>query len=55
MRKSNEQMYLSPKCLTKKLNTLIFPDFKFFGNIAYKLLAELGNAEAIGPFLLGMK
>ena len=34
-------------------NTLIFPNLES-GNIAYKLLQEVGNAEAVGPILIGM-
>jgi malate dehydrogenase (oxaloacetate-decarboxylating)(NADP+) len=34
-------------------NTLIFPDLAS-GNIAYKLLQEIGGTEAIGPVLMGM-
>ena len=35
-------------------NTLIFPNLDS-GNIAYKMMQEIGNAEAIGPVLLGLK
>ena len=35
-------------------NTLIFPNLSA-GNIAYKLVKEMGNQETIGPILLGMK
>jgi len=34
-------------------NTLVFPNLES-GNISYKLLQEVGNAEAVGPILLGM-
>ncbi len=35
-------------------NTLIFPGLAS-GNISYKLLQEVGNNEAIGPILMGMR
>jgi malate dehydrogenase (oxaloacetate-decarboxylating)(NADP+) len=35
-------------------NTLIFPNLAS-GNVAYKLIQEMGDAEAIGPIMLGMK
>jgi malate dehydrogenase (oxaloacetate-decarboxylating)(NADP+) len=38
----------------KQVNTLIFPNLSA-GNIAYKLLQEMTEAEAIGPILIGLK
>ena len=38
----------------KKVNTFIFPNLSS-GNIAYKLLQEMTDGEAIGPVLVGLK
>jgi malate dehydrogenase (oxaloacetate-decarboxylating)(NADP+) len=38
----------------KEVNTVIFPSLSS-GNIAYKMMNELGQAEIIGPILLGMR
>lgn len=38
----------------ENVNTLIFPNLSS-GNIAYKLMQEMVNTEAIGPILMGLK
>ena len=40
--------------LKENANTLIFPNLDS-GNIAYKLMQEFDDVEAIGPILIGMK
>jgi malate dehydrogenase (oxaloacetate-decarboxylating)(NADP+) len=41
------------KLQDKEVNTIIFPNLSS-GNIAYKMMQEIGNSEVIGPILLGL-
>lgn len=49
-----KENYPFSELVDKGVNTLIFPSLDA-ANISYKLIQSLGNAEAIGPVLLGMK
>lgn len=49
-----EELYPHSDLVGHQVNTLIFPDLQS-GNIAYKIMMELGGAEVIGPLLMGMK
>lgn len=46
--------YPFSELVDQDVNTLIFPNLAA-GNVAYNLLKEVGDADAIGPILLGMK
>ena len=41
------------KLADQNVNTVIFPNLSS-GNIAYKMMQEIGNAEVIGPILVGL-
>ena len=46
--------YPFSELVDQEVNTLIFPNLAS-GNVAYNLLKEVGDADAIGPILLGLK
>jgi malate dehydrogenase (oxaloacetate-decarboxylating)(NADP+) len=46
--------YPFSELVDQDVNTLIFPNLSA-GNVAYNLLKEVGDADAVGPILLGLK
>lgn len=53
-RELRDEIFPFSELARKNTNTLIFPSLSS-GNIAYKLMQEMGGAESVGPILLGMK
>jgi malate dehydrogenase (oxaloacetate-decarboxylating)(NADP+) len=49
-----DQKFPFSKLVGKEVNTIIFPNLSS-GNIAYKMMQELGETEIIGPILLGIR
>ena len=48
------ERYPFSKLGNREVNTLIFPNLSS-GNIAYKMMQEIGSSEAIGPVVMGLK
>jgi len=48
-----QKRYPFNKIGNREVNTLIFPDLNA-GNIAYKMMQEIGGSEAVGPILMGI-
>jgi malate dehydrogenase (oxaloacetate-decarboxylating)(NADP+) len=48
------ERYPFSKLGNRAVNTLIFPSLSS-GNIAYKMMQDIGHAEAIGPIVMGLK
>jgi len=48
-----QKRYPFNKIGNREVNTLIFPDLNA-GNIAYKMMQEIGSSEAVGPILMGI-
>jgi len=52
-KKLRQQKFSFSKLADMEVNTVIFPDLNS-GNIAYKMMQELGGAEVIGPIVTGL-
>jgi malate dehydrogenase (oxaloacetate-decarboxylating)(NADP+) len=53
-RNSVSEKFPFSKLANHEVNTIIFPNLSS-GNIAYKMMSELGEADIIGPILLGIR
>jgi malate dehydrogenase (oxaloacetate-decarboxylating)(NADP+) len=53
-KKLRQEKFSFSKLGDEEINTVIFPDLNS-GNIAYKMMQELGGAEVIGPIVTGLR